>query len=133
MITKEELNHYPKFYIETTARECFEIEKLEQGYRFTDITPPIMGKVVSDYKSIKIPQKIVEKVNKNPNYEFNAVDSTKILYFEGIGKGFSLLSMKSKDKLPCLKVGLKNYLSNKISAIICLIFIFSSRLEEKFH
>jgi hypothetical protein len=89
MITKEELNHYPKFYIETTARECFEIEKLEQGYRFTDITPPIMGKVVSDYKSIKIPQKIVEKVNKNPNYEFNAVDSTKILHFEGIGKGFS--------------------------------------------
>jgi hypothetical protein len=64
MITKEELNNYPKFYIGTFSKECFEIEKLEQEYMFTDITPPILGKVVSDCKSIKIPHNIAEKINK---------------------------------------------------------------------
>ncbi|NHN35383.1 hypothetical protein [Paenibacillus agricola] len=103
MITKTELNHYPKFYIETTSKECFEIEKLEQGYMFTDITPPILGKVVSDYKSIKIPHNIAERINKNPNYEFNAVDSTKILHFEGIGKGFSFAFYENEGQATATK------------------------------
>lgn len=55
-LTREELNEHQVFFIETTKQEVFKIERKENGYMMTDITPPILEKEISDFCSVQLPK-----------------------------------------------------------------------------
>lgn len=90
-LIREELNEHQVFFIETTKQEVFKIERKENGYMMTDITPPILEKEISDFCSVQLPKKALDNLKDNPYYDFMKVRGFKT--FEGIAKkglfGFS--------------------------------------------
>jgi len=90
-LTREELNEYPVFFVETTKQEVFKIERKENGYSLTDITPPVLEKEINDFCSVQLPKKALDHLKDNPYYDFMKVRGSKT--FEGIAKkglfGFS--------------------------------------------
>lgn len=83
-LTKEELNEHKVFFVETTKQEVFKIERKENSYIMTDVSPPILEKEINDYGSVQLPKKALETLKENPYYDFMNVRGFKT--FEGIAK-----------------------------------------------
>jgi hypothetical protein len=95
-LTKEELDQYEEFFVETTKKEVFKVERKESHYLMTDITPPILEKVITEFCSVQLPKKAVDSLRNNPNYDFMKVRGFKT--FEGIAKK-GLFGFTSEDEL----------------------------------
>lgn len=83
-LTKEELNEHKVFFVETTKQEVFKIERKENTYAMTDVTPPILEKEINDFCSVQLPKKALDTLKENPHYDFINVRGFKT--FEGIAK-----------------------------------------------
>ncbi|RFU69525.1 hypothetical protein D0469_09165 [Peribacillus saganii] len=93
-LTKEELNEHKVFFVETTKQEVFKIERKENSYTMTDVTPPILEKEINDFCSIQLPKKALDTLKENPYYDFMKVRGFKT--FEGIAKK-GLFGFTGKD------------------------------------
>ncbi|WP_366161229.1 hypothetical protein ABXS71_20585 [Bacillus infantis] len=95
-LTKEELNQHKVFFIETTKQEVFKIERKENTYTMTDVTPPILEMEINNFCSIQLPKKALNTLKQNPHYDFMNVPGFKT--FDGIAKkglfGFNGLGNK---------------------------------------
>jgi hypothetical protein len=86
MIHISELQKYNSFFIETSVKDRFEVVPKINGYLFRDINPPLLEKEISDLKSIKIPQFLVNQLKMGIQ-----IDQSKVQFFDGVGKGFALV------------------------------------------
>jgi hypothetical protein len=83
-LTREELDQYEEFFVETTKKEIFKVERKENHYVMTDIIPPILEKEITEYCSVQLPKRAVDSLKVNPNYDFMKIRGYKT--FEGIAK-----------------------------------------------
>lgn len=117
--SKDELDKYGRFFIETQADKKFEIRKAEQGYLVKDIVPPEITMPVNSYRTVKLNDIQRQKLIKhNPQYDFLTIGSHD--YFDGIAEDGHFTwdgadgSTSSKGKISRLyiKQALGNYLLN---------------------
>ncbi len=54
VITREYLDQVPRFYVETSDGEVFEVTKKEEDFFIRDVVPPVVEGPASEYKTVKL-------------------------------------------------------------------------------
>ncbi|MDF0729017.1 hypothetical protein PY093_20635 [Cytobacillus sp. S13-E01] len=86
MIHISQLKEYKSFFVETSVNDKFEFVRVDNGFIFRDITPPLLEKEITDLKSVKIPNRLLPLIKQGIS-----IDSSELMFFDGIEKGSSLV------------------------------------------